>query len=902
MTAVAACLALKPVLAQSTADSAVSKRFGHATTVPSATASRRIGEIVLDGRLDESAWRTAAPITDFIQSDPDEGKPPTQRTEIRFLYDDEALYIGAKMYDTRGPTGIATRLVRRDADFDSDFLNVEIDSYHDHLSRAQFGVNPAGSKADQIGVGNSCCDASWDPVWEAATHIDEDGWTAELRIPYSQLRFAHDSVQVWGLQVSRIIKRRDETDLWAFNKKSEPGGPSRYGHLFGIRVPASTQHIELLPYAVTKSSWIAGADGDPFDRRGRPSVRVGLDLKDRLTSNLTLDATFNPDFGQVEVDPAVLNLSAFETFFPEKRPFFVEGSQVFSFADMSCNFCDNTQDMNAFYSRRIGRPPTGASLARENFQFADVPDATTILGAAKLTGRTSQGYTVGLLNAVTGRSTADVVAAGGIRAKQEVEPLADYFVGRVKRDFLHGNLVAGGVVSGVVRNIDSTFAPLLAKHAELLGHDLFYTSSNHVYDVRMQASVTNVSGDPREILLRQQSSARYFQRPDRGAGNGGFFSNRLDSSATSLSGGGLYARAAKETGFTFGEISFDTRTPGYESNDYAFQTRADYIFTSGNAGLNWTTPTRWYHQLIALAGGQFIRNYEGDLTQVDYHLFAQATTPQFWNLHGFVIDFPSVTDDKQLRGGPAVRTVHGHFASFNASTDSRHAFVAELATTYQWDDGGGNTPNVSLGATYRPSAQVSLSFSPSYSRAHNYAYYVTTVADPTATQFYGSRYVMSVLDQPVVSLDTRASFTFTPTMTLEVYVQPFFAAGRYTDFEEYVAPRSKEVAVFGRDRGTITAIRDTTGRVAQYTIDPDAAGPARPFTFDNPNFSSQSLRGNAVFRWEYRPGSVLYVAWTQSRAAGAAFGDLDLVRDRDALFAARPDNIFLVKASWWLAR
>ncbi len=209
MTAVAACLALKPVLAQSTADSAVSKRFGHATTVPSATASRRIGEIVLDGRLDESAWRTAAPITDFIQSDPDEGKPPTQRTEIRFLYDDEALYIGAKMYDTRGPTGIATRLVRRDADFDSDFLNVEIDSYHDHLSRAQFGVNPAGSKADQIGVGNSCCDASWDPVWEAATHIDEDGWTAELRIPYSQLRFAHDSVQVWGLQVSRIIKRRD---------------------------------------------------------------------------------------------------------------------------------------------------------------------------------------------------------------------------------------------------------------------------------------------------------------------------------------------------------------------------------------------------------------------------------------------------------------------------------------------------------------------------------------------------------------------------------------------------------------------------------------------------------------------------------------------------------------------
>jgi hypothetical protein len=857
---------------------------------------------LLDGRLDEAAWRAATPVADFTQSDPDDGKAPSQRTEVRFLYDDAALYIGAKMYDTQGPMGVATRLVRRDASFDSDILDIEIDSYHDHLSRAIFQVNPAGSKADQIGVGNSCCDASWDPVWEVATHIDEDGWTAELRIPYSQLRFPHDTVQVWGLQLARLIKRRDEQDIWAYNKKSEPGGPSRYGHLFGIRVPASSQHVELLPYAVTKSSWVTGAQGDPFNRRGTPSMRVGLDLKDRLTSNLTLDATFNPDFGQVEVDPAVLNLSAFETFFPEKRPFFVEGAQVFDFANQSCNFCDNTQSMNAFYSRRIGRPPTGASIAQDNYQFADVPDATTILGAAKLTGRTSQGYTLGLLNAVTGRSTADVMTLSGFRAKQEVEPLADYFVGRAKRDFMNGNLVAGAVVSGVARNIDSTFAPLLARHAELVGHDLFYSTPNHVYDFRMQASVTNVSGDSREILLRQESSARYFQRPDRGSGNGGFFSNQLDSSATSLHGGGLYARLAKDNGFTFGEMSFDTRTPGYESNDYAFQQRADYIFANTNVGLSWTKPTAWYHQLIALTGAQMIRNYEGDLTQTDMHIFAQETTPQFWNATAFYIDFPSVIDDGQLRGGPAVRTVHGHFVNTNVSTDSRHAFVANLGASYQWDEAGGNRPNVSVGATYRPSPQVSVSFSPSYSRGHSYAYYVTAVTDPTAASFYGSRYVMAVLDQPSLGLDTRASFTFTPTMTLEVYVQPFFAAGRYSSFEEYVAPRSNKVAVYGRDFGTIAAVRDTMGRVTQYTVDPDGAGPAKQFTFDNPNFSQQSLRGNAVFRWEYRPGSVLYLAWTQSRAAGDAFGDLEFQRDRSALLRTKPDNIFLVKASWWIPR
>jgi len=876
--------------------------FGHHVPVPRAVATRRNGPIVLDAKLDEPAWRAATPITDFTQVDPDEGKPASQRTEIRILYDDEALYIGAKMYDDHGAAGVTTRLVRRDATFDSDYLDIEIDGYHDHLSRAMFQVNPSGAKSDQIGIGTSCCDNSWDPVWEAATHIDSDGWTAEVRIPYSQLRFSRDSVQVWGLQLGRLIKRRDEGDVWSFTRKNEPGGPSRYGHLFGIHIPASAAHLELLPYVVTKSAAVGGASGDPFNRHGRPTMRAGLDLKDRLTSNLTLDATLNPDFGQVEVDPAVLNLSAFETFFPEKRPFFIEGAQVFDFSNHSCNFCDNSQDMNAFYSRRIGRAPTGASLATDNYSYADVPDATTILGAAKITGRTSRGFTVGLMNAVTGRASADVQSATGVRGSQEVEPLADYFVGRVKHDFLNGNFVAGGVLSGVARNIDSTFAPRLARHAELVGHDLFWSSADHVYDWRMQAAVTNVSGDPREVLLRQESSARYFQRPDRGGGNGGFFSNRLDSNATSLRGGGLYTRLAKESGSWFGETAFDTRTPGYESNDYAFQTRADYLFMNANAGKVWTKPTSWYHQFIALGGAQTIRNYEGDRTQTDYHVFAEGTTPQFWNFMAFYIDFPSSIDDRQLRGGPAVRGAHGHFVNSYLSTDSRHAFVANVGMSYYWDDKRGNNPNVNAGVTYRPSANVSVSFSPSYFRSHNYAQFVSTVGDTTAKSFYGTRYVMAVLDQPVLGLDTRASVTFSPTMTLEVYAQPFFAAGRYHNFEEYVAPRSKDVVVYGRDRGSISAARDADGLVSQYTIDPDGAGPARPFSIDNPDFSQRSLRGNAVFRWEYRPGSVLYVAWTQSRVSDAPFGDLDFRRDRSALFAARPDNIVLVKASWWLPR
>jgi hypothetical protein len=620
-----------------------------------------------------------------------------------------------------------------------------------------------------------------------------------------------------------------------------------------------------------------------------------------LTSNLTLDATLNPDFGQVEVDPAVLNLSAFETFFPEKRPFFIAGAQVFDFSNFACNFCDNTQDMNAFYSRRIGRPPTATSLT-DSAQYADIPSATTILGAAKITGRTSQGYTIGLLSALTGRADASVESKAGVRGKQEVEPLADYFVGRVKRDFKNGNFVAGLVTSGVVRNIDSTFAPLVARHAELVGHDLFWSSADHMYDWRMQAAATNVSGDSREILLREESSARYFQRPDRGEGSSGFFSNRLDSSATSLRGGGLYTRLAKETGSWIGELALDTRTPGYESNDYAFQQRADYIFTNANLAKVWTAPTSWYHQLAGVAGVQAIRNYEGDRTNLDLHTYLAITTPQFWNITNVNVQQPASIDDRQLRGGPAVRSPTSHFVSLNVSTDSRHAFVANANNAYYWDSKGGRNPTFGAGLTYRPSSQVSLSLTPSYSPAHSFASYVTKVTDLSATSFYGSRYIMAKLDQSTLGLDTRASFTFTPTMTLEVYVQPFFAAARYRDFEEYAAPRSRDVAIYGRDRGAIAAIRDTSGTITKYSLDPDAGGPIKAFEIDNPDFTQQSLRGNAVFRWEYRPGSVLYLAWTQSRAADAPFGDLEFTRDREALLRTRPDNIFLVKASWWLSR
>ena len=498
----------------------------HAVPVPSAVAAPKTGGITLDGRLDEEAWTNAAPVTDFTQIDPKEGEPATQRTEVRFLYDDEALYVGARMFERNGPRDIMSRLVRRDGEADSDYFELVLDSYHDHLGRAFFNVTPGGVKWDALGLAGSFADVSWDPVWEAATRIDSLGWVAEYRIPYSQLRFSRSASQTWGLQVRRFMQRSHEHVQWSHWRKTEVGGPSRFGHLEGLRIGSVPRQFELLPYAVTRSRHVRpGSADDPFNDGSRQDIRVGGDVKALLTSNLTLDATINPDFGQVEVDPATVNLSAFETFFEEKRPFFVAGSGLFNFGAANCYFCSNFSSIESFYSRRIGRAPQGAGIATDSGQFADVPENSTILGAAKITGRTSKGVNVGLLNAVTRREMASVVRADGTGFDQEVEPLTNYFVGRATKEYRGGNVVLGGIATSVVRRLgDAALRDRLTSHAEAIGSDLVLQWDSKNYSLFASAMLSNVAGDSAAMLRVQRSSARYSQRPDRQFGTDGPFS------------------------------------------------------------------------------------------------------------------------------------------------------------------------------------------------------------------------------------------------------------------------------------------------------------------------------------------------------------------------------------------
>jgi hypothetical protein len=877
---------------------------------PVAHASPRQGEIAIDGRLDDAAWAAATPITELVQSVPDEGKPPSQKTEIRILYDAAAIYIGARMYDSLGAKGVRSALARRDQvmngdnSLTSDKIALVFDTFRDKNSRTWFELNPDGVKGDHQNG-----DASYDPVWEGAAKIDSLGWTAEFRIPYSQLRFSRDPQQVWGMQIWRTIDRRNEQDMWAFWRNNEYGGPAYFGTLEGITVNSRPRQIELVPYATSRSKLERAQPGDPYHSNAEMTYRVGGDAKVNLTSNLTLDATVNPDFGQVEVDPAVVNLSVFETTFSEKRPFFVSNSQYFSTGGFSCFFCSNVSSLSLVYTRRIGRSPQLSGLLSGEADYMDAADATTILGAGKVTGRTKNGISVGVLDALTDRERATFRPTGTTSdATAEVEPLANYFVGRLRKDFRGGSTRIGTITTLV--NRDLTTADEVARlrsNAQAFGVDLDHHWDNQQYSFNVQTALTHIGGDTAAITNAQFSSARYYQRPGRTETSDGLFSTAFDPNRRNLYGYGLYARLAKETGNWLWETTQNWRSPGFEANDLGVLGRADYKWMLVNVFRQWTTPGRWYRNLYTIWGAQQQLNYEGDRNDMDYHAWVQATFKNYMNASAFVLLHPSSYDERLTRGGPTVIHYGYNMLSMNFGTDSRSRIVgnAQVQVIRPVDNTEGGRVAYYPSVTIKPSSRVLVTLSPSLDIDNTAQQYVATIADPdVAPGFAGNRYVFGRLQQKTFSMDTRVNMTFTPNLTLQMFAQPFLASGKYSSFKEFAEVKSRQMNFFGRDNGsTVVTNKDQqTGAITGYTIDPDGTGPSAAFAIDNPDFNLRSLRGTGVLRWEYRPGSTLYFVWTQERDGFDQFGDFNFSRDRSALFRDRPTNVFQIKGTYWIGR
>lgn len=844
--------------------------YEHDRHAPGASAARLTTQIRVDGELDEVAWQSATPITEFTQVEPSEGQPASERTEIRILYDDNALYIGARLYDREQ---IRTRMGRRDMGMSaSDWLTVIIDARHDHLTSFGFEVNPAGVRRDQTRSANTGEDDSWDPVWEAATTVSDSGWFAELRIPFSQLRFSGAVEQTWGLQVERQIARNQEFSVWAYTPPGQPGGAPRYGHVTNLTRLATGKRLEFMPYIVTKAEFI-DQRGSPFRSDREYKIDAGVDLKYRLTSSLTLDATVNPDFGQVEVDPAVINLTAFETFFPEKRPFFIEGSEMFSFGDDGSN--------SVFYSRRIGRQPSVAPP----YAVRDVPTETRILGAAKLTGRTAGGWATGVLDAVTRRELARFEAPDGTLGETVAEPLTNYFVGRVRRELRAGQTSVGVLFGALNRDLDTDeLSAVLRSAAYSGGLDFSHQWSQRTFALRGFLAGSHVRGEPGVIAATQRLPYHYFQRPD---------ADHLDYDPTleSLTGfAGSLSISKQFNRHWWSLLRANTTSPDYEVSDLGFQRRADRIDLQANLEYNESRPRGIFRRHSGYLQGLVEHNYGGD--NISNRIFG-GTFGQFMNYWGLstnlTISLAGTVDDRLTRGGPAAsRPGYGSF-NFNLSSDPRTRVVGNIGA-YLQNGGAGDIYEVFTGLTLKPAPHWDISLSPSFSTQGSAAQYLLRLEDASATNTFGQRYVFAELDQTVFAVNTRVNYTFTPGLSLQVFMQPFIASGDYGPPMEFARPGTFDFLVYGEDTGEIA-----DGRV--YPTGQAGGGPS--FALPAPDFNVRSLRGNAVMRWEWRPGSTLYLAWQQTRSDFEPIGDFGLGRDLGALFSTSPDDIFLIKVSYW---
>ncbi|HEU4630724.1 MAG TPA: DUF5916 domain-containing protein [Gemmatimonadaceae bacterium] len=863
---------------------------GGRAAAASLQAVPRSGSIVLDGRLDEEAWQNAPPSPPFTQSYPNPGQPPTDSIDVRVLYDDAAIYVGARMYDAH-PDSIAAQLARRDASgIYSDWLHVIIDSYHDRRTAFRFSVNPRGVQKDVYTSNDGNEDLNWDAVWEVATRVDSLGWVAEYRIPLSQLRYGSDAPaggRVWGFQVMRDVARRNERDSFSPWTPQSPGFVSSFGLLTGLGDLPSPRRLEVLPYVSAKATREPGSSADPFYHDTDLQPSIGGDVRYGLPGGLTLTGTINPDFGQVEVDPAVVNLSAFETFFPEKRPFFLEGSDVFDFGSVRANA--RYGGATFLYSRRIGRAPTraGALGFDPDIAYYDAPDQTRILGAAKITGKHGP-WTVGLLNAVTAEETADILTADGVRDETPVEPLADYLAGRLRRDLRNGQTVLGAMVAGTVRDMgDDVFDPLLSRRAGFGGVDFEHAWHDREWFVSGYAAASRVDASEAVIEGLQRNSAHYYQRPDADYLD-------LDPARTSLTGH-MVELALEKNGTWWGSLDAVESSPGFEINDVGFHGRVDYRALSGLFGYQNYQAGRHVRQRNYFVYGTSAWNFGGTSIYQGVSANANVTLNNFWSFGASAGVNPRYSSDRLTRGGPLAELPASWRGSVNVGTDSRKVVYGSAFLSYSHDESGASSTSLSLDVQARPSSSLNVSLGPTLSTQNSTSQYLRTVTDPLATATYGARYVFGDLHQTTLSLDTRIEWTLTPTLSLQTYVQPFVSAVRYERFKEFAAPRTYDFAVYGTDRGTIAY--DAEAR--RYTVDPDGAGAAPSFTFGNPTFNSRSLRGNAVLRWQYRPGSALFLVWQQQRNDSEAIGDFDAGRDVGAIFRTVPRNVFLVKVTYW---
>ena len=825
---------------------------------PAVRAIRLDRPINVDGLLNEDVWKNGNAITSFSQRDPDQGQAPRQRTEVRLAYDDDAFYVGAKMYDT-APDSVVARLVRRDDDGGADAFSIMLDPYRDKRTGYFFQVSAAGVLADGVLMNDGWDDWSWDGVWLARAQRDQEGWTAEMRIPFSQMRFNANQM-VWGINLQRSISRTNELDALVYTPRGQSGYVSRFPELHGLDGLKPSRNIEVTPYVTNKTEHLRfdGGSlsqydaGDPFHGDWKAKPAIGGDLRTSLGSKLTLNATINPDFGQVEIDPAVVNLSDVESFFDEKRPFFTEGVSVFRCGNNGANdyWGFNWPEPIFFYSRRIGRAPQGGTPSAD---YEDRPVATHILGAAKLTGQVAPGWNVGTVQALTNREEATLRMSGN-ESRFGVEPMSYYGVYRFMHEMNDRRQGIGLMSMTTARFFDGDTDPLrdqVNDRSIVAAMDGWtFLDKKRTWVISGYATASQIHGTKARMTDLQSGFPHYYQRPDRP-------DLGIDANATSLTGWGSRWWINKQQGKLLFNSALGALSPGFNNNDLGFQFGGDVINNHIGVGWQWEEPKSWRQYANVLAALANTWDFGGNSTLKGLYIGGRIEGRNRWSYQANTFQFAPAFNARKTRGGPLMATKAGANYNLYFDTNGRKPWFWYASYNPNFNQDGTWTQNGEIGMTWRPIPNLSFSGGPNCLRSHVDAQFW----DNAGTLATGSRFAQ--LEQTQLSMSMRADYSATPNLSFQVYLQPLVSTLDFHDVKELARSRS-------------------------YDFVPVAAGTVYGSTFG-------SLRGNAVVRWEYLPGSTAFFVWTQERAAEDGVNEFDVDHSYRVMSKAPANNVFLIK-------
>lgn len=840
--------------------------------------------IVLDGVHNEEAWNSVEWSGDFIQLQPNEGKLPSQPSQFKILYDEKYLYIAYRCLDA-SPDSIIKRLSRRD-EFPGDWVEINIDSYHDKRTAFSFTISVSGVRGDEFvsNDGNNW-DVSWNPIWFSKTHVDERGWSAEVKIPFSQLRYGNEVDKVWGFQVTRRLFRKEERSVWQYIPQTSGVWVSAFGELHGLKNIPVHRQVELAPYVTAQTDLYKKEPGNPFAKGVDTRLAVGLDGKFAVTNDLILDFTINPDFGQVEADPSQVRIDGFQNFFEERRPFFIESRNIFIYQLTGSEAGGDYDADLLFYSRRIGSSPHKypGTMPGEYVKF---PQNTSILGAAKFSGKTKKGWSIGILESVTQKEEA-VIDHNGSRRDELVEPLTNYFVGRLQKDIHSGNTIIGGIVTGVnrARGLDD----ILHREAYSAGIDFLHYWKNRSWYIRGNFVVSQVAGTREAILNTQTAFEHLFQRPDASEVS-------VDSSRTSLTGTGGTIRFGKSGGKPgpLGQVlRFETgvtlRSPELELNDIGFMLTSNEInhFTwvglhypksfsvFRNARLNYNHWSRWDY------GGKFLYQAFNVNSHATFQNYVQAGLGFNYAAYG--------VSNNALRGASAIKRLPGVGPTFYLTSDTRKKVYLNFSTSHFFGfDRLMRVKDYGLSLNFQPLDALRIILSANYS--YNWRKQDQFVSNVNFNN--GIRTIVGEVEQRTLRFTGRLNYNITPDLTIQYYGQPFISRPQYKNFAYVSSPLAKKF----EDRFYIYKSTEISLANGSYVIDENADG-IGDYSFGRPDFNFVQFRSNLVVRWEYRAGSELYLVWSQGNTADASdemdrplFGSLV-----DNAFADQARNIFLVK-------